>query len=65
MEFKIFTKTEKQRLLKNAIDIVYEAGKITNRYFKQNLFIENKAENSFNPVTVADRSAEKKNQRND
>ena len=60
MGLKIFTKQEKHRLFKNAIDIVYEAGKITNRYFKQNLIIENKAENSFNPVTVADKSAEKK-----
>ena len=60
MGLKIFTKEEKHRLFKNAIDIVYEAGKITNRYFKQNLIIESKADNSFNPVTVADRAAEKK-----
>ena len=60
MELKIFTEREKQSLFENAIDIVCEAGKITNRYFKQNLIIENKAKNSFNPVTVADRSAEKK-----
>jgi histidinol phosphatase-like enzyme (inositol monophosphatase family) len=60
LELKIFTEEEKQRLFKNAIDMVYEGGKIANRYFKQNLIIENKAENSFNPVTVADRSAEKK-----
>ena len=57
---KIFTKQEKQRLFRNAINIVYEAGKIANSYFKQNLAIENKAENSFNPVTVADKSTEKK-----
>ena len=60
MELKIFTEQEKQSLFENAIDIVYEAGKITNNYFKQNLIIENKAENSFNPVTIADKSAEKK-----
>ncbi len=60
VEFKIFTEQEKQSLFENAIDIVYEAGKITNSYFKQNLIIENKAENSFNPVTIADKSAEKK-----
>ena len=60
MELKIFTEQEKQSLCENAIDIVYEAGKITNSYFKKNLIIENKAENSFNPVTIADKSAEKK-----
>ncbi len=60
MELKIFTELEKQSLFENAIDIVCEAGKITNSYFKQNLIIENKAKNSFNPVTIADRSAEKK-----
>ena len=60
MGFKIFTEEEKQRLFKHAIDIVCEAGKIANNYFKQSLTIENKAENSFNPVTVADRSTEKK-----
>ena len=60
VEFKIFTEQEKQSLFENAIDIVYEAGKITNSYFKQNIIIENKAENSFNPVTIADKSAEKK-----
>ena len=60
VEFKIFTEQEKKSLFENAIDIVYEAGKITNSYFKQNLIIENKAENSFNPVTIADKSAEKK-----
>ena len=60
MELKIFTEQEKQSLFENAIDIVYEAGKITNSYFKQNLIIENKAENFFNPVTIADKSAEKK-----
>ena len=65
MGSKIFTEREKQSLLLNAIDIVHEAGKITIGYFKQNLVIENKDENFFNPVTVADRSAEKKNQRND
>ena len=65
MEFKIFTEEEKQRLFKHAIHIVYEAGKIANNYFKQSLTIENKAENSFNPVTVADKSTEKKNKRND
>ena len=37
MELKIFTEQEKQSLCENAIDIVYEAGKITNRYFKKNL----------------------------
>ena len=57
---KIFTEREKQSLLLNAMDIVHEAGKITIGYFKQNLVIENKDENFFNPVTVADRSAEKK-----
>ncbi len=60
MELKIFTEEEIQSLFKNAINIVYEAGKIANQYFKQNLIIENKAENSFNPVTVADKSTEKK-----
>jgi len=60
MESKIFTEQEKQSLFENAIDIVHEAGKITNSYFKQNLIIENKDENFFNPVTVADKSAEKK-----
>ncbi len=60
VELKIFTEQEKQSLFENAIDIVYEAGKITNSYFKQNLIIENKAVNSFNPVTIADKSAEKK-----
>ena len=37
-----------------------EAGKITNSYFKQKLIIENKQENAFNPVTVADKLTEKK-----
>ena len=60
MGSKIFTEQEKQSLFQNAIDIVHEAGKITMGYFKQNLVIENKDENFFNPVTVADRSAEKK-----
>ena len=60
MELKIFTEQEKQSLCDNAIDIAYEAGKITNSYFKKNLIIENKAENSFNPVTIADKSTEKK-----
>ena len=60
MELKIFTEQEKRRLFKNAIKIACEAGKITNSYFKKNLIIENKAKNSFNPVTVADKSAEKK-----
>ena len=60
MGSKIFTEREKQSLLLNAIDIVHEAGKITIGYFKQNLIIENKDENFFNPVTVADKSAEKK-----
>ena len=60
MGFEIFTEEEKQRLFKHAIDIVYEAGKIANNYFKQSLTIENKAENFFNPVTVADKSTEKK-----
>ena len=60
MGLKIFTEYEKQSLFENAIDIVYEAGKITIGYFKQNLVIENKDQNFFNPVTVADRSAEKK-----
>ena len=59
-ELKIFTEQEKQTLFENALDIVYEAGKITNGYFKKNITIENKAENSFNPVTIADRLAEKK-----
>ena len=35
VELKIFTEHEKQSLFKNAIDIVYEAGKITNSYFKK------------------------------
>ena len=60
MGSKIFTEQEKQSLFLNAIDIVHEAGKITIGYFKQNLIIENKDENFFNPVTVADKSAEKK-----
>ena len=60
MGSKIFTEQENQSLLLNAIDIVHEAGKITIDYFKQNLIIENKDENFFNPVTVADKSAEKK-----
>ena len=60
MGSKIFTEREKQSLLLNAIDIVHEAGNITIGYFKQNLIIENKDENFFNPVTVADKSAEKK-----
>jgi len=57
---KIFTEQEKQSLFQNAIDIVDEAGKITIGYFKKNLIIENKDENFFNPVTIADKSAEKK-----
>ena len=57
VEFKIFTEQEKKSLFENAIEIVYEAGKIANSYFKQNLIIENKAEKSFNPVTIADKSA--------
>ena len=60
MELKIFTEHEKQSLLKDARKIVLEAGKITNRYFKQKLTIENKQENTFNPVTVADKLTEKK-----
>ena len=59
-DFKIFTEQEKKSLIGNAIDIVCEAGKITNSYFKQNLIIENKEDNFFNPVTVADKYAEKK-----
>lgn len=57
---KIFTEHEKQSLLKDARKIVVEAGKITNSYFKQRLIIENKQENAFNPVTVADKLTEKK-----
>ena len=57
---KIFTEHEKQSLLKDARTIVVEAGKITNSYFKQRLIIENKQENAFNPVTVADKLTEKK-----
>ena len=60
VELKIFTEQEKQSLFENAVDIVYEAGKITNNYFKKNLIIENKSKISFNPVTIADKSAEKK-----
>ena len=60
MELKIFTEHEKQSLLKDAIEIVEEAGKITNSYFKKNLIIENKEKSAFNPVTVADKLAEKK-----
>ena len=60
MELKIFTEHEKQSLLKDARKIVVEAGKITNSYFKQKLIIENKQENAFNPVTVADKLIEKK-----
>ena len=60
MGSKIFTEQEKQSLFQNAIDMVDEAGKITIGYFKQNLIIENKDENFFNPVTIADKSAEKK-----
>ena len=37
-----------------------EAGKISSSYFKTNLIIENKEENAFNPVTVADKLTEKK-----
>ena len=59
MGSKIFTEREKQSLLLNAIDIVHEAGKITIGYFKQNLVIENKDENFFNPVTVADQQKKK------
>ena len=57
---KIFTEKEKKSLFKSAIEIVMEAGKITNGYFKKNLVIENKEENAFNPVTVADKVTEKK-----
>ena len=57
---KIFTEKEKKSLFKSAIEIVMEAGKITNSYFKKNLVIENKEENAFNPVTVADKLTEKK-----
>ena len=64
MELKIFTEHEKQSLLKDARNIVVEAGKITNSYFKQKLIIENKQENAFNPVTIADKLIEKKNKRN-
>ena len=60
MELKIFTEHEKQSLLKDARKIVVEAGKITNSYFKRRLIIENKQENAFNPVTVADKLTEKK-----
>ncbi len=60
MELKIFTEHEKQSLFKDAIAIVVEAGKIANSYFKKNLVIENKEENAFNPVTVADKLTEKK-----
>ena len=60
MELNIFNEQEKQLLFENAIDIVYEAGKIANSYFKQNLIIQNKEESSFNPVTIADRLVEKK-----
>jgi len=60
LELKIFTEQEKQSLFENAIDIVSKAGKITSSYFKQNLIIENKAESSFNPVTIADKLVEKK-----
>ena len=55
MGSKIFTEQEKQSLFLNAIDIVHEAGKITIGYFRQNLIIENKEENFFNPVKVADK----------
>ena len=57
---KIYTEQEKQSLFKDAIDIVLEAGKIANSYFKKNLIINNKEESVFNPVTVADKSVEKK-----
>ena len=57
---KIFTEQQKQSLFKDAIDIVLEAGKITNSYFKKNLIIENKEKTVFNPVTIADKSTEKK-----
>ena len=60
VELKIFTEHEKQSLLKDARNIVVEAGKITNSYFKKKLIIENKQENAFNPVTVADKLTEKK-----
>ena len=59
-ESKIFTEQEKQSLFKDAIDIVLEAGKITNSYFKKNLIIESKEKIVFNPVTVADKLTEKK-----
>ena len=39
VEVKIFTEQEKQSLFENAIDMVFEAGKITNTYFKQNLLL--------------------------
>ena len=57
---KIFTEQQKQSLFKDAIDIVLEAGEITNSYFKKNLIIENKEKTVFNPVTIADKSTEKK-----
>ena len=57
---KIFTEQQKQALFKDAIDMVLEAGKITNSYFKKNLIIENKEKSAFNPVTIADKSTEKK-----
>ena len=60
MGSKIFTEREKKILFKDAIDIVLEAGKIANSYFKKNLVINNKEESVFNPVTVADKSTEKK-----
>ena len=63
MELKIFTEQEKKSLFKSAKEIVKEAGKITNSYFKKNLLIENKEGNAFNPVTVADKMTEKKNKR--
>lgn len=60
MGSKIFTEQEKQSLFKDAIDIVLEAGTIANSFFKKNLIIINKEEDAFNPVTVADKSVEKK-----
>ena len=59
-ESKIFTEQQKEALFKDAIDIVLEAGKITNGYFKKKLVVENKEKKAFNPVTDADKSAEKK-----